>query len=275
MTALRGALADYLALRRALGSRLERAEKLLGQFAGFLEAQDDGTITVARAVAWAGLPENASPRWLATRMSVVRGFAAYLHALDPRHEVPPAGLFPDPGGRPVPYLYSGADITGLMTAAERLNGPQRKAAYRALMGLLAVSGIRIGEAIRLDDGDLDEDNGTLLIRQSKSGRSRIVPLHPTAIAELRAYQRVRDQARPVPRTDALFTTLTGARLNYPGTCTTFRRLAATAGLPDRPGTHPTIHVLPGAEDADEGGIRDADVVTRKGPAAGVAAGPWW
>ncbi len=233
MTALRGALADYLALRRALGSRLERAEKLLGQFAGFLEAQDDGTITVASAVTWASLPQNASPRWLATRMSVVRGFAAYLHALDPRHEVPPAGLFPDPGGRPVPYLYSGTGIAALMTAAQRLNGPQRRAAYRALIGLLAVSGIRIGEAIRLDDDDLDEESGTLLIRQSKSGRSRIVPLHPTAVAELRAYQRVRAQA-----------TLTGARLNYPGTCTTFRRLVALAGLPDRPGAHPTIHGLP-------------------------------
>ncbi len=243
MTALRSALADYLALRRALGSRLERSEKLLGQFTGFLEAQGARVVTVARAVAWASLPEKASPRWLATRMSVVRGFAAYLHALDPRHEVPPAGLFPDPGGRPVPYLYSGADITALMTATERLNGPQRRAAYRALIGLLAVSGIRIGEAIRLDDGDLHEDSGTLLVRQSKSGRSRVVPLHATAVAELRAYQRTRDQARPQPRTDALFTTLTGARLNYPGTCTTFRRLAAIAGLPDRPGAHPTIHGL--------------------------------
>lgn len=245
MTALRSALADYLTLRRALGSRLERAEKLLGQFAGFLEAQGAGVITVAGAVAWASLPEKASPRWLAIRMSAVRGFAAYLHVTDPRHEVPPAGLFPDPGGRPVPYLYSDADISALMTAAGRLNGPQRRAAYRALIGLLAVTGMRIGEAIRLDDEDLDEDGGTLLIRQSKSGRSRIVPLHPTTIAELRAYQRVRDRTRPqpLPRTDALFTTLTGARLNYPGTCTTFRRLATIAGLPERPGARPRIHDL--------------------------------
>ncbi|HCU95920.1 MAG TPA: integrase [Actinobacteria bacterium] len=243
MTALSGALADYLALRRALGFRLERAGKLLGQFAGFLEAQDAGVITIARAVAWARLPEKASPRWLAMRMSAVRGFAAYLHAIDPRHEVPPAGLFPDPGGRPVPYLYSGADITALMTAAGNLNGEQRRAAYRALVGLLAVSGIRIGEAIRLDDGDLDEDSGTLLVRQSKSGRPRIVPLHPTTIAEIRAYQRVRDRTRPLRRTDALFTTLTGARLNYPGTCTTFRRLVTLAGLPARPGARPTIHGL--------------------------------
>lgn len=245
MTALRSALAGYLALRRALGSRLDRAEKLLGQFAGYLEARDASVITVAHAVAWASLPEKASPRWLAMRMSVVRGFAAYLHAIDPRHEVPPAGLFRDPQHRPVPYLYSAAGITALMTAAGRLNGEQRRAAYRALAGLLAVTGIRIGEAIRLDDEDLDEDSGTLLIRQSKSGRPRTVPLHPTTIAELRACQRVRDRTRPqpLPRTDALFTTLTGARLNYPGTCTTFRRLVALAGLPDRPGAHPTIHGL--------------------------------
>jgi integrase/recombinase XerD len=243
VTALRSALADYLALRRALGSRLERAEKLLDQFAGFLEAQGTDVITVARAVAWASLPEKASPRWLAMRMSAVRGFAAYLHVIDSRHEVPPAGLFPDPGGRPVPYLYSDADITALMTAASRLNGPQRRAAYRALIGLLAVTGIRIGEAIRLDDEDLDEDSETILIRQPKSGRPRIVPLHPTTIAELRACQQVRDRTRPQPRTNALFTTLTGARLNYPGTCTTFRRLATLAGLPERPGARPRIHDL--------------------------------
>lgn len=185
MTALRSALADYLALRRALGSRLERAEKLLGQFAGYLEARDASVITIAHAVAWASIPETASRRWLAMRMSVIRGFASYLSAIDPRHEVPPAGLFRDPQHRPVPYLYSAAGITALMTAAGRLNDPQRRAAYRALIGLLAVTGIRIGEAIALDDEDLDEDSGTLLIRQPKSGRPRIVPLHPTTVAEVR------------------------------------------------------------------------------------------
>ena len=245
MTALRCALADYLALRRALGARLERAGKLLGQFAAYLEDQDASVVTITRAVAWASLPEKASPRWRAMRMSVVRGFAAYLHALDPRHEVPPTGLFPDPQHRPVPYLYSAADITALMTAAGRLNGEQRRAGYRVLVGLLAVTGLRIGEAIRLDDEDIDEDSATLLVRQSKSGRPRAVPLHPTTIAELRDWRRIRDRTRPspLPRTDALFTTLTGARLNYPGTCTTFRRLVTLAGLPDRPGAHPTIHGL--------------------------------
>jgi integrase/recombinase XerD len=245
MTALRSALADYLALRRALGSRLERAEKLLGQFAGYLEAQDAGVITIAHAVAWASLPDKASPRWLALRMSAVRGFASYLSAIDPRHEVPPARLFPDRQHRPVPYLYSAADVTALITAAGSLNGEQRRAAYRALIGLLAVTGMRIGEAIRLDDEDIDDDSGTLLIRQSKSGRPRVVPLHPTTIAGLRAFQRVRDRTRPqpLPRTDALFTTLTGARLNYPGTCSTFRRLVTLAGLPERPGARPTIHGL--------------------------------
>jgi len=245
MTALRSALAGYLALRRALGSRLERAEKLLDQFAGYLEAQDASVITTAHAVTWASLPENASPRWLAMRMSAVRGFASYLSAIDSRHEVPPAGLFRDRQHRPVPYLYSAADITALMTAAGSLNGAQRRAAYRALTGLLAVTGCRIGEAIRLDDEDIDDDSGTLLIRQSKSGRPRTVPLHPTTTAGLRAYQRVRDRTRPhpLPRTDALFTTLTGARLNYPGTCTTFRRLVTLAGLPERPGARPTIHGL--------------------------------
>jgi integrase/recombinase XerD len=245
MTALRSALAGYLALRRALGSRLDRAEKLLGQFIGYLEARDADVITTAHAVTWVSLPENASPRWPAIRMSAVRGFASYLSVIDSRHEVPPAGLFRDRRHRPVPYLYSADDITALMAAAGSLNGAQRRAAYRALIGLLAVTGIRIGEAIRLDDEDIDDDSGTLLIRQSKSGRPRTVPLHPTTIAGLRACQRVRDRTRPqpLPRTNALFTTLTGARLNYPGTCITFRRLVTLAGLPERPGTRPTIHGL--------------------------------
>jgi len=243
MTAFRDALADYLALRRAMGYRLERAGKLLAQFTAFLEARDAGTVTIDHAVTWVSLPAPASPRWLAMRMQAVRGFAAYLSTLDSRHEVPPAGLFEDRRHRPVPYLYSGADITALMTAAGRLRGAQRQAVYRTLIGLLAVTGLRIGEAIRLDDGDIDGENGMLLVRQSKSGSSRLVPLHPTTAGAIRSCQLARDAALPQARSPALFTTTTGARLNYPGTCTTFRKLVTLTGLPGRPGARPRIHDL--------------------------------
>jgi integrase len=243
MTMLRAALADYLAVRRAMGFRLERAEKLLGQFVSYLDARHAGTVTIDHATAWVSLPAQASAGWLALRMQAVRGFAAYLHTLDHRHQVPPAGLFPDRPHRAVPYLYSGDDVAALMQAACRLRHPQRQATYQALIGLLAVTGLRIGEAIGLDDADIDAGRGMLLVRQSKSGTSRLVPLDATTLTALRAYQKLRDAQRPRPRTPALFTSLAGTRVHYSGVHQTFARLTRLAGLPDRPFARPRIHDL--------------------------------
>ena len=115
MSGLREALTSYLSLRRGMGFKLDRDEKLLGQFITYLEQRGSGTVTVADALAWATLPAGASPGWLRMRITVVRGFAAYLATLDPSAEVPPASLLPGGSRRAVPYLYSAADITALVT----------------------------------------------------------------------------------------------------------------------------------------------------------------
>ena len=149
MSPLRRSLAEYLALRRALGYGLAEAERLLGQFLDYMQEQGAKTITTEHALAWATLPRRGDA-WHSFRMQAVRGFARYLHSVDPVHEVPPAFLLPDPPHRATPYLYSDAEIAALMAAAGTLCTAHRAATYKTLIGLLAVTGMRLGEAIRLD-----------------------------------------------------------------------------------------------------------------------------
>src|SRR5215470_2745709 len=178
---LRDALGDYLSLRRALGFRLASAGRLLGQFAGYLEARGADTVTAEHALAWAAQPAGASVHWQAIRLSVVRGFAAYLHSLDPSAEAIPAGQFRPGVCRATPYLYSPAEISSLITVAAGLQPRLRAATYQTLISLLATTGIRIGEAIGLDDGDFDAGRELLVIRNAKYGKHRLVPLHPSAV----------------------------------------------------------------------------------------------
>lgn len=147
---MRGALADYLSLRRALGYRLARPQTLLNQFLDYLEDADASTVTVQAALSWARMSADAGPSWRAYRLSVVRGFATYLHTLDPAHEVSGADLLPRRVQRATPYLYSDQDIAALIAAAQSLPTPLRRATFATLVGLLAVTGMRVGEAIGLD-----------------------------------------------------------------------------------------------------------------------------
>ncbi|HJS93890.1 MAG TPA: tyrosine-type recombinase/integrase, partial [Solirubrobacteraceae bacterium] len=192
MTVLEQHAANYLQIRRALGFKLERAEKLLGQYLNYLEATGQDVVTVENALAWVRLPTAGGGNWLAQRLSVVRCFAAYLHALDPAHEVPPADVLARRTRRSVPYLYTEQEIWALMAATDRLRGRLRQMTYRTLIGLLAVTGMRVGEAIRLDRADLDLGAGVMTVRDSKFGKSRELPLHPTTVAALRRYLRIRD-----------------------------------------------------------------------------------
>jgi len=171
MTGLRPALAGYLDLRRGLGFKLDRDEKLLDQFITYLEERGTGTVTVTDALAWATLPAGGSPGWLRMRMTVVRGFAAYLAALDPSAEVPSASLLPGGTHRAVPYLYSPADIAALLAQAEKLKTPLRRATIQTLIGLMTVTGMRGGEVVALDDEDFDAGRGLLLIKGAVPGPS--------------------------------------------------------------------------------------------------------
>ncbi len=242
MSRLRGALADYLAVRRALGFKLARQEKLLGQFVDYLERAGQEVLGVEHALAWATLPGGRSRAWWADRLSVVRGFAVHLHALDPAHQVPPHGLLPSRPCRATPYLYSEREIEALMSATRMLRFPHRRASYRTLVGLLAVTGMRVGEAIGLDRGDLNPEQGALVVRQGKFGKSRELPLHPSTVDALTRYLRRRD--RPQTVSSALFVSGAGSPLAYYDVQRTFRRLVQRAGLARRSAAcRPRLHDL--------------------------------
>jgi integrase len=244
MSKLRHALTDYLSLRRSLGYKLRRPEKLLDQFITFLQVAGAQTITIKHALAWACQPKNGSANWWAHRLSVVRGFANYLHGIDAIVEVPPRDLLPGHPHRASPYLYHEEEIAALIEAASTLSTPLRVATYQTLIGLLAVTGMRIGEAINLDRQDFDTGNGVLVIRQAKFNKTRELPLHRTTVAALHRYLARRDRPRCAARNPALFISTAGTRLLYCNVQWTFQRLAHQAGLAPRTvRCRPRIHDL--------------------------------
>jgi integrase/recombinase XerD len=218
VSALRKHLEDYLALRRGLGFRLGRPGQMLAGFVAYLEQAGSATVTIGHALAWATAPADADPSWWRLRLAAIRPFARYLAPLVPGTEVPPPGLLPGPGSRrAVPYLYSGAEVAALMAAAGAIRTPFRAATYQVLIGLLAATGMRVGEAIRLDCGDLDAGPGLLTIRDGKFGKSRQLPLHDS---------------------------VTGTRLIYNNVHWTFHDLVKAAGLEPRSAAcRPRIHDL--------------------------------
>ena len=232
--ALAGCLDDYLTLRRALGCKLVRAERDLRQFLDYLGGRQQDTLTAEAAADWVRRSRNGSDA-PALGMEAVRGFAAFLHAHDPAHEIPPAGLFARRRLRAVPYLYSPADVAALQAAAGRLRGPLRADTYTVLIALLTVTGLRIGEALTLDDGDIDTVEGMLVVRQDKAQSFRLVPLHPTALAALAGYRHRRDQAFPGRAATAVLASCTGDRLTYNAVHKTFTGLVSAAGLGTGPG----------------------------------------
>jgi integrase len=244
MSQLRAALDDYLRIRRALGFKLERAGRLLPQFVVHLEQAGAVTVTTELALAWAKQPPDGHPAWWAERMGLVRGFARHLRAFDPATQVPPADLLPRPARRATPYLYSDTDVGALMKATRALRSPLRRATYETLVALLAVTGMRVGEAIRLDRDDLDWTNGLLTVRHSKFGKSRQVPLHPSTVEALTSYARLRDQFCPQPTAQSFFVSISGAQLIYQNVHWTFLQLVRRAGLQRRSATcRPRPHDL--------------------------------
>ncbi|WP_245490200.1 MULTISPECIES: tyrosine-type recombinase/integrase [unclassified Mesorhizobium] len=231
-------------MRRALGYTLVRSEKLLAQFLTYLEAQGEDHLTTKTALAWAMLPAGADRSWMSARLSVVRRFATHLCGIEPATEVPPCDLLPGRSCRATPYLYSQEDVIALMTATAALRTPHREATYRTLIGLLAVTGMRVGEAIGLDRGDFDAVGGGLTIRRGKSGKSHELALHPSTVAALGNYLRRRDQPRRPPNTPALFVSPAGTRLLYVNVQNTFQKLVCRVGIaPRSAGCRPRLHDL--------------------------------
>jgi integrase/recombinase XerD len=237
------AVNDYLALRRAMGFKLIDVDRLLHAYVDHLRDNGVTTITTETALAWATSPSGAQPAWWAKRLGVVRQFATYLHAIDPSVEIPPADLLPYGPRRAEPFIYTQADIVALLDAARQLR-PLPATTYTTLIGLLAVTGMRVGEAIRLDQTDLDRRSGILTIRHGKFGKSRQLPLHPTTTAALRTYLRTRDRHLGRPSSMALFVSTAGTRLFYSNVHLTFQKLTRAAGItPRSAGCRPRIHDL--------------------------------
>lgn len=177
------------------------------------------------------------------RLCVVRGFARYLHGLDPRVEVPPSDLLPHRHRRPTPYLFSISEVAALLAAAGRLRPPLRAATHQTLFGLLAVSGLRVGEAIRLNTTDVNFTTGILTVRDSKFGKSRQLPLHPTTITALRRYAAERDQEFPQRGAASFFASATGTRLIGTNLRAVFRMMLADNGIGADSSNPPRIHGL--------------------------------
>jgi len=246
MSALDAHVTDYLRLRRALGYKLERHEWLLAQFVAYLEAAGATTLTSELAIAWARLPEHARPKHWAARLAVTRGFARYLATIDPATEVPPPGVFPARRHRPTPYLWSQADICGLLEAARALRSPLRAATHEALFGLLATTGMRLGEAVGLERDDVELGAGVITIRQAKFDRSRLVPLHPSTTAALSRYTTRRDSLCPRPSSAAFFLSGAGTRLDRSAVDKTLREITTAMGIRTatvRPRAHDLRHSL--------------------------------
>jgi integrase/recombinase XerD len=232
---------DYLRMRRALGFKLKRDGEVLIQLAAYLDAAGAQTLTADLAISWARLPRNVAPINWAHRLGAARGFATYLQTIDPATEIPARAVFPASAPRPAPYLWSPTDVVRLLQATQQLRPRLRAVTHEALFGLIAASGIRLGEALGLGRDGVDLTEGLLTIRDAKFGHSRLVPLHPTVTDELGRYAERRDQLCRTPRSSTFFVSSVGTALGR-GVHTTFNQLTTAIGL--RTATsRPRIHDL--------------------------------
>jgi integrase/recombinase XerD len=233
MSSLREALADYLQVRRRLGYTMPQDGRLLEGFVAFLEQAGAERITTELALEWARLPAGAHPHRWRQRLSVARGFARHVATLDPASEVPATDLLPGNRPRLAPHIYTDAEIVALMTAAGELRPRLRAARHVTLIGLMAVTGLRPGEALTLDRHDVDLRHGIVLVRGGKQNKQREVPLHDTTILALRDYARLRDARFPTPSTPAFFLSARGRRMSRSELNETFTQLIDTVGMESR------------------------------------------
>jgi integrase/recombinase XerD len=244
MSALADAARDYLRLRNRLGHELAEHHRELPRFVAVLDAADLPTVTVAAALSWAQEPGvDPASSVAARRMTIARGFARYMAGIDARTEVPPPGLIAGPQRWRPPFIYSPDDIAALLTQARGLRLPMPAATHETLIGLLATTGMRVGEALRLDRGHIDWTRAVLAIRESKFGKSRRVPVLESTLAALDRYARIRDEFCTRAASSTFFVSMTGTRVLYPNIRQTFRRLCDGAGIGADAASPPRMHDL--------------------------------
>jgi integrase len=231
MSDLAVALNEYLGLRRALGFKLMSAEGHLRKFVALIEDRGEESITIALARDWATSGSTHPAVW-AEKLRAVRLFARYRSVADPKTEVPPEGLLPHTPQRGRPYIYRPREIVDVLEGAQRLRPSKglRRWTMATVFGLLAVTGLRVGEAVALDLPDVDLEREVLHIRRTKFGKSRLVPIHPTTIAVLRDYSLRRNAYSIAQHTQAFFTNDQGKRLSCQCVRHAFRVVSRLIGL---------------------------------------------
>lgn len=232
MSDLGDGLDQYLTIRRSLGYGLQNTERILRGFVAFLGGKGASHITTKLALLWVNQPVDIQPATRAARLGVVRRFAAWHSAMDPQTEVPPEGLLPYRYHRNPPYIYSDEEIVAIVRSAGSLPSSMglRAHTYSTLFGLLAVAGMRLSEALKLDCNDVDFDKGVLNIRQAKFRKSRLVPVHHSTRDALKAYERKRNRLFPALVTSAFFVSEQGTRLTGCTTRYTFAKVSRQLGL---------------------------------------------
>jgi integrase len=241
---LEQAIDDYLALRRGLGFKLREYGECLTEFVSFLKTHGSTRITNKLGVEYATQRQDEKPVSWSRRLIIIRGFARYRFGADPKTEIPPIGLLRFRSRRARPYVYSHDEIRRLLQAALKIESPHplQRHTYYCLFGLLAVSGLRLGEAVNLQPQDVDWSEGVLTIRGAKFGKTRLVPLHPSALAVLRAYAGLRDKIFTGRLLPTFLVTSHGTKLEKTNLSRIFRELSRQIGI-RKPGVRngPRLH----------------------------------
>jgi integrase/recombinase XerD len=243
VTGLEAALADYLRLRRALGHKLDDAGRQLARFVTYLDFTGAEAITMRAVLEFVTDPDAAATATVAgRRLTAVRGFARYLAAIDGVSVIPPAGMVASRVRHRIPHIFSDADVAAVIARARAaVPAPFRQETVATLTGLLAVTGMRVGEALRLGRGDVGWDAAVIQVRGTKFGKGRDIPVSESTITALQAYARQRDQRKPA--TTRLFVSLAGTPVAYSNFSLTFRAAVTAAGIGAGTGIRPRIHDL--------------------------------
>lgn len=236
MKALQDHLREYIAARRALGTRLQEPAQTLRGFIAFLGRKKAGFITIPLALEWSQHSPNVQRATWARKLSMVRQFARWLNVLEPRHQVPPPRLLKVRHRRSKPHIYTDAQISQLMEAAAALPSSRRMKALtlKTLIGLLAATGLRPGEAVALEDRDVDLRAGVLVVRESKFGKSRQVPVHQSTVVALEHYARVRDRLLPHRHSSSFLVSDHGTALDLGAVRRWFCNISTACGLRKSP-----------------------------------------
>lgn len=248
MSKLRDAAKEYLQIRRNLGYKLCEVGRALQNFVDFAERANASYITTDLALRWAQKPQHVQPKTWAARLGMVRRFACWLRAYDPRTEIPPTGLLPRRYQRKRPFIYTEAEIGKLVWTASQLPSLAglRGRTYSTIFGLLAVTGMRIGEVLALNREDVNLEEGILRIRQTKFGKSRLVAIHESTRQVLADYVRARDRVIRRPTIAAFFLSEKGSRITYKSALYNFVNVSRQVGLRgpkigSRDGHGPRLH----------------------------------